>query len=596
MNTNYDIPFTPATISNQNRVLNIPIYQRLFVWGEEQISLLLHDLWDAALKHPQEPYYIGIMTVVESKGGWDVVDGQQRLTFLSLFGAFARSKGFSIWNQFLYQDKSKQDKESLRINYVGRPEDRNYLQAIATADKTFSEEKNSNFRKFLECIEKYSAKDDFESFVNYVYNRTSFLISELPNNYLPQDLNSFFEKMNSTGRQLTPVEQIKGKYFPAHAAEFDACLNFEVQYTTPSKGDIEHIVPQKSIIGILESAIDIVEEKNDEHPTEEKRRSVLAPEIFLLHSLTIALKQKEKDYKVLQEKRAILKTFSDTISDGTGNTITPNELLETMHQYRIWLDSNIIYLNNEGNAFDYKFWSSSNDNNNEQPDTETDEIKSLKQLQAMLFVSSDEWQGWVLEAFLSNTPLTLGLLKEQDNKRHELPKDESTLSYGSIDRYWFWKLDYILWEEICHGNMELDLIGMDDEKKKAVVNYKFRRNRSIEHLHPQTDNLPPEDKWNQPIKNDDIEINQSPKDWFGNLALISSAFNSAQGNDSIGVKFARVKDTQIPQKNLESIKLLLMFLIAKGDDKEWTPDVSVKHGKAMYMLLKSYYESISDKK
>ena len=592
MDSNYEAPFTPAIISNQNKFLNIPIYQRLFVWGEEQISLLLHDLWDAMSKHSQEPYYIGIITVVENKDGWDVVDGQQRLTFLSLFAAFARSKGYSVWDKFLYQNNSRQDAESLRINYVGRPEDRDCLQTIATSVNSISDIKNSNFKKFLECIAKYSLMQDFESFINYVFYNTSFLITELPNNYLPQDLNSFFEKMNSTGRQLTPVEQIKGKCFPAHATEFDACLNFEMRFSKTDIDSKETRIPS-SIKSILDSTISIEEEKNDKHPTEEKRRSVLASEIFLLHSLSISMTKKGIDYKdkVSTDKRSILKTVFNTV--GAEKTITPEELLQTMVQYREWLDSNIIYLNNDGNAFDYKFWSSNDDDKHEQTDTETDDTKRLKQFQAMLYVSSDEWQGWVLEAFLSGCPITLELLKEQDNKRHKLPKELSALSYGSIDRYWFWKLDYILWEKICHGEMKIDELEMDNEKKRAVINYKFRRNRSIEHLHPQTDGLHADNEWIKSVNYEGLAIN-TPKDWFGNLALISSGFNSAQGNDSIGIKFARVKDTQIPQKNLESIKMLLMFLIANGDDHKWTPLVSVQHGKAMYDLLKSYHQSVSD--
>lgn len=597
MNTNYDAPFTPATITANNKILNIPIYQRLFVWGEEQINLLLYDLWnaaDATSKGPQKPYYIGIITVVENNGGWDVVDGQQRLTFLSLFGAFACSRGFKAWNSFLYRDNSKCEKESLRINYIGRPEDRDFLQAIA--DNKESEVKNSNFVKFVECIKPYSEKEGFKQFVDYVYNNTSFLVSELPNNYLPQDLNSFFEKMNSTGRQLTPVEQIKGKYFPVHAAEFDACLNFETKYAKPTPDEQKQAndISNETIISILGSTIDVMDEKNDDHPTEEKSRSVLAPEIFLLHSLAIALKKKEKDFKVSQEKRSILKTFSDTV--GTGTTIAPEELLETMEQYREWIDSNIIYLNNNGTSLDYKFWTQSKDEKQEEEDVESSETKKLKQFQSMLYVSSDEWQGWVLKAYfdcLSGIPFDLALLKKQDNERHKLPQDLSLLSYGAIDRYWFWKLDYVLWESVFCG---ASIVDIEEEYKNAVINYIFRRNRSIEHLHPQTDGLPNENKWNQPINCEGLFLSKSPKDWFGNLAMISSGFNSAQSNDSVGVKFARLRDSQIPQKSLESIKMLLMFLIAGGNENGWTPVVSVKHGKAMYELLKSYYDSNSDTK
>ena len=67
--------------------------------------------------------------------------------------------------------------------------------------------------------------------------------------------------------------------------------------------------------------------------------------------------------------------------------------------------------------------------------------------------------------------------------------------------------------------------------------------------------------------------------------MISSSFNSLQQNDSIGVKFARLRDTQIPQKNLESIKMLLMFKLAGGQESGWTVETMQDHEKEMLKLL-----------
>lgn len=595
MNIIYNAPFTPKEITTKNKVLNIPIYQRLFVWGEEQIKLLLQDLWKAA-EHPLDPYYVGIITVVENKNGWDVVDGQQRLTFLSLFGAYVVNKmkgNYEQWKQFLYSTNEKGQNE-LRINYVGRPDDRAYLQAIIDGDIT--QIGNQNFNVFLECIKDYCKEKDFDKFVSYVYEKTSFLITELPNNYLPQDLNFFFEKMNSTGRQLTPVEQIKGKYYPAHALEFDACMNFEKKYEVPKPNETKQTnsISNETIISILCSTIDVKDENIDNSPTEEKRRSILVPEIFLLHSLTIALEQSGKNNDLSSDKRSILKTFSSKV--GTDKEITPSDLLIKMQQYREWLDNNIIYLELLNGAYEYRF---RNEDESNFDDSKLD-LEPMRQFQSMLYVSSDEWQGWVLDAYRKyhDKSLTIDVLKEIDlqNRFHKLPEDMSSLSYGSIDRYWFWKLEYILWEQVYRDKTNLNGIGLDEEKKMAIINYKFRRNRSIEHLHPQTDGLPAGDQWNQSINCEGLTIKTSPKDWFGNLAMISSNFNSAQGNDSIGIKFARLKDTQIPQKSLESIKMLLMFLIAEGNENDWTPKRSVEHGKEMYKLLKDYCESIPDTK
>ena len=100
-NLEYKAAYTPAKLVD--RILNIPIYQRLFVWEEEQINRLLQDLEEAFKKSSNTPYYIGIITVVEKDGQWDIVDGQQRLTFLSLFGAYCCSKNEkSIWQNFLF--------------------------------------------------------------------------------------------------------------------------------------------------------------------------------------------------------------------------------------------------------------------------------------------------------------------------------------------------------------------------------------------------------------------------------------------------------------------------------------------------------------
>ena len=99
------MPITPLSLGNSHLRLNIPIYQRLFVWGEEQINQLLKDLYESFLTNREQPYYIGIINILEKEQEqvivWDIIDGQQRLTFLSLFGAYAISKtNNKQWNNF----------------------------------------------------------------------------------------------------------------------------------------------------------------------------------------------------------------------------------------------------------------------------------------------------------------------------------------------------------------------------------------------------------------------------------------------------------------------------------------------------------------
>jgi len=552
----YKPAVTPERIANENLCLNIPIYQRLFVWEEEQINLLLDDLFNSFKKTSgKSPYYIGIITLVKNTDKWDVVDGQQRLTFLSLLGAYLCSQDReSIWKDFLFRAEP-----NLRIEYMGRPDDSNDLKQIAAGD--FVQIKNANFRLFVECIKKKHFAE-MGCFSEYIYRHASFLISELPVNYAPEDLNLFFEKMNATGRQLTPVEQIKGKYFPDQASAFDACLNFDQAWKSYGEQKLEG--SELSLADILTDNSRQVKPESQSNRSDVTSRSVLSAEVFLLHCLEISGKA------VLQDERKILETFNQSVGNENGK-LSPKDLLKTMGDYRKWLDDNIIYLKaSSDGSWEYAF---RREDDAEEEDYEEKDRK-MKQFQSMLYVSDSNYQHWVLNAYLNQKDFSLDWLKKQDNAEHQLNPDNMT--YSTINRYWFWKLDYLLWEQF-DAKKSINGYELEDEEIIAIRNYKFRRNRSIEHLHPQTDG--------------DIDEWKDAKHQFGNLAMISSSFNSLQQNDSVGVKFARLKDAQIPQKSLESIKLLLMFALANRQEDGWTTEKVQQHEVAMYKLLEQFHNT-----
>ena len=79
----------------------------------------------------------------------------------------------------------------------------------------------------------------------------------------------------------------------------------------------------------------------------------------------------------------------------------------------------------------------------------------------------------------------------------------------------FWRLDYYLWEQRS--------TFFNEEEQKIVEHYVFRRNRSIEHLHPQDESH--NEEWEEEAVHS-----------FGNLAMISQSFNSQQSNDHIQIK------------------------------------------------------------
>ena len=80
--------------NNQPEILNIeqllssqyvvPLYQRNFAWGEEEIKRLLQDIYESMVSKEQQ-YFVGSLVVIRRRNNvYEVIDGQQRLTVLSL--------------------------------------------------------------------------------------------------------------------------------------------------------------------------------------------------------------------------------------------------------------------------------------------------------------------------------------------------------------------------------------------------------------------------------------------------------------------------------------------------------------------------------
>ena len=86
----------PSKIEAQERNLNsvfndefsfrIPRYQRPYAWGADQAGELLDDIIEAMSRDPESPYFLGSIVLIknEHESNSDVVDGQQRLTTLTM--------------------------------------------------------------------------------------------------------------------------------------------------------------------------------------------------------------------------------------------------------------------------------------------------------------------------------------------------------------------------------------------------------------------------------------------------------------------------------------------------------------------------------
>ncbi|MBF1568868.1 MAG: DUF262 domain-containing protein [Prevotella shahii] len=578
MNTNR---YTPAIITAENYTFSIPLYQRLFAWGEEQVNGLLHDLKNHFEKEGEVPYYLGMLSCIENEERYDLIDGQQRFTLMMLLGITFQKEG-NGWDKFLAGGK--------RLTFKARSKDTEYIKSLIHKS-SFVAEKNEKMNCGIQAIRNFMDKEfedetTRETFAQRVYNHLSFFFSELPKEYAqhPESLNKYFEAMNNSGKgleqhEILKVDLMRGEENQVHltriwnlVSEMNRPVIKYTENTTEDEYRGKYITAiQACRNGQYGNALSLCEDltDNDSDKTLESivaerhefarivghsERSILSFPDFLRLNFAIFNKV-EASYNFYREE--LLRIFkTDSIANKQNFY---HQLLFT----RLLIDYYFIYKEGNETVTRYNLLF----NTGEQKE-------ALTQYQSMLYVSTTfySWMRPILQE-LMNSPIEktdklLDLLKVTDNGLHPMPTNTEDLSYGKVDRYYFWRLDYYLWEN-------RDAYFEHEEDRMIVKGYLFKANRSIEHVHPQ--NQDHNSEWGEDAVNS-----------FGNLALISQSFNSQQSNDSVNVKFARIED-QADNAKLESIKMYRIYLDAKRTPDGWDEKAREKHEEEMYNLLKKSY-------
>lgn len=582
--------YTPEKIVEEKLIFSIPLYQRLFSWGEEQVKGLLYDLknhFDPDLDNGT-PYYLGMLSCIKSGNHYDLIDGQQRFTVMILLAIVLRNY-YEKWNGFLDGGK--------RLRFMSRTKDNEYLTAVINRQVEILDpnRKMEDGKKIIFdfMVSQFSSDDMRESFAKSAYTRMSFFFSELPLSYAsnPASLNKYFEAMNAGGKgleqhEILKVKLMQGEENKVHLTQiWNAVCDLNRPVIKRNEKDLEEGYRSKYMQAIelcrnhrFNEAFELCESSYDTEDNNEigdieakqqdfrqsfietgERSFITFPE-FLMMVIDIYLNL-SGSYSFYRKE--LLKIYeSHPIPD-------KQDFYNQLLFYRLLLDYYIVYKEGDENTnkYDIVF-------------KEGASAEALKQYQSMLYVSQSPFYNWlkpVLERLhnetVRDTDELLLWIKEIDNSLHPLPRDVNEMTYDNgIDRYWFWRLDYYLWER------KEDYFKTEEEKQ-IVEEYVFRANRSIEHLHPQHQE-------NNDIWGDDDILS------FGNLAMISQSFNSQQSDDPVTVKFARIKD-QAHNHTLQSIKMYLMYLDAEKSPLGWKVDIKNKHQDKMYDLLKKSYPDVS---
>ena len=177
--------------STEKFIYEIPIYQRNYAWGKDEIEALVHDVWDACEMN-KDTYFIGTLVSFD-KGDhkYEVIDGQQRLTTLYLI---LKALNADISNKLTYRARERSNKTIIKIPDFNHDE------------KDFGIVRG--YHDACLAIKEIVGSEREKLFTNYLMNNVHIIHYNVPRDV---DLNHYFEVMNSRGEQLEKHEIIKAK-------------------------------------------------------------------------------------------------------------------------------------------------------------------------------------------------------------------------------------------------------------------------------------------------------------------------------------------------------------------------------------------------
>lgn len=207
-------PFFIKELLSDGASYLVPMYQRNYAWGEGEITQLIQDVLDyqqktTAGKEPQT-YYIGTLVVFDrGHQCFEVIDGQQRFTTLSLLANWLKNHHESGVLDIGWYNAINLEFESRHISTDTFAR----LWQGVEPHKLRGSEFNKGLVKGYELIGK-SLKDlklegeKLTAFLDYLFNHVQISRIEVPDD---TDLNHFFEVMNNRGEQLEKHEVVKAR-------------------------------------------------------------------------------------------------------------------------------------------------------------------------------------------------------------------------------------------------------------------------------------------------------------------------------------------------------------------------------------------------
>lgn len=599
----------------------VPIYQRNYAWGEEQITQLLQDIYDASQTEDSN-YFIGSLVVMlRTDGIFEVIDGQQRLTTLHLI-----CKKLGILNQS-------------HLSYDSRPEVEDFfnnLFASKSCDEFLEDCSKRDTRKIYHLVEALDIlenaslhtnaghDDDTVVSLNSMDERVRNRMAEYLNNnvilvriILPDDTDvaAYFEIMNNRGEQLQEHEIVKALMMKSlkknqrqvFATIWDACsqMNIPIQRSLSSLRNNNDPIFGREYDNLCEDCIhkyslsdskeellsidDILETKsnmgfasNDDNPEETEYNAIIDFPNFLM------LVFKTYDSNCQLNSNYLQETYNNL------QRIDSMDFIGKMLKYRTVFDRFVVkttgsegddeyihwimkkpYKDNKGSLRFRNTFSTANDEPDEN-EAENDVQKRIVKQLSMLQVTfrNKKYKNWLFDylQFLCDSKIedisAVKIIEFLDkwmlkfyNQLLKDTADSKVWAFESLGvdtpHFLFNFIDYLYWVESRNQKPEHHISYIDE-----VQDFDFKYYNSVEHHLPQSyENI------------DEVNI-----DNIGNLFLISRSGNSSL-NDKAPKEKARIVQGLSPKRRI-------MYTMTQNSDGVWNRKSIEKHCEDIKELLK----------
>ncbi|WES99724.1 DUF262 domain-containing protein [Chryseobacterium arthrosphaerae] len=535
-----------------NELFVIPAYQRPFSWEYHEITKLLYDL-----KENQEEniYFIGNIIVISNNGKFDLVDGQQRFTTLWMITLYLSKMyndldfiQFCVLNKrsrlsFSIRDKTNEYLSTLLITDTKDSKNFWELADFLPDDKTQdpSLEQNQIIANNFKIIDQWVHENKIEkNFLEFIKTKLTFEFLVAPEG---TDENKLFIQINTNGAQLQHYDILKSKIINAvkeeerheYSIKWDKCSEI-FDHRSDDNLTIFSTFEEK-LVDILDS-----DEKNRyfkqhnsiKNEPRDAYQQIISFSTLLIHTLFIYIKIEKDNLKLDFPKffniEKLLDVFGELIScivtaDLEQKNKYAKNFIDCLVNVKEQLSRSIIFSDLEDNDFGLL----SNLKNKKEEKEENN--NSIEQLQRMLYHSNNDtthyWLGIYLDQLL-NSPKSnsLDILEKIDNiisingntfstyksyfenpvdflyQKNEFNLTNYTFTFKNFNRYWFYKLEYLLWKN-------------DTSNLSKIIS-----RTSVEHVLPQSE------KEYYDKKNIDI-------DKLGNLILITVSENSHFSNKNV---------------------------------------------------------------